>query len=389
MSGLNNGSSGLFSGVSGLAIAATAGSGLYNKWSGLGGGPGGPLPVNTIPPSITGGFYEGDDLTFVPGTWTGAISYEYRILNGDVAAPADPVEVLLDWTAATSGEITGITTGDYLWIQERATGVGGSAIATATSGHGPMEELTPADASIIGSAGLDTTAQTSATTYTFDMTITSTPRRQLYVALQAQGTSGGATDVTWSDVTAEGVALSFIEAFSFTDATRICRVEIWGLAGSTVPTGAGVTISATRSASTNTMRSQLAAIAVGNTSENLATASDVAQQTSATDATSYAFNVTTSVNKRLVLGFVSGQYTSNTLTTTTFTDNSTGWTTSLDPWISGAISRSASAVGWMGVLTRAIATASTVSLGWLRTSDSGGNQRYGVATTIDLPGDNS
>lgn len=45
MSGLNNGSSGLYSGASGLVIAATAGSGLYNEWEGLGGGSSLPFPA--------------------------------------------------------------------------------------------------------------------------------------------------------------------------------------------------------------------------------------------------------------------------------------------------------------------------------------------------------
>jgi hypothetical protein len=44
MPGLNNGSSGLFSGASGLAIAAAAGAGLYNQWEGLAGGDGGSGP---------------------------------------------------------------------------------------------------------------------------------------------------------------------------------------------------------------------------------------------------------------------------------------------------------------------------------------------------------
>lgn len=38
MPGLNNNSSGLFSGASGLAVARAPASGLYNQWSGLSGG---------------------------------------------------------------------------------------------------------------------------------------------------------------------------------------------------------------------------------------------------------------------------------------------------------------------------------------------------------------
>jgi len=38
MSGLNNGSEGLFSGAAGLQIARSPDSGLYNEWEGLGGG---------------------------------------------------------------------------------------------------------------------------------------------------------------------------------------------------------------------------------------------------------------------------------------------------------------------------------------------------------------
>jgi hypothetical protein len=254
-----------------------------------------------------------------------------------------------------------------------------------------MEVLVAADASIIGSDGLDTAAATLATIYTFDIDITDTPRRQLYVALQLQQGSGTVETPTWSDVSINGEALTFIERFSFADGSRFVYTDIWGLAGSDVPVGTALTISAQRSASTVSMRAQLGAVAIGNTGATLATAAAVAQQTSATDAGTYAFNVTTSVAKRLVLAFVGGSYTNNGLTTTTFTDNSSGWDISLDPWISAKIARTTLATGWLGALTRAIATASTVSIGWLRGSDgaTGGNQRYGVLTTIDLPGDNS
>jgi hypothetical protein len=386
MSGLNNGSSGLFSGVSGLAIAT--GAGLYNDWAGLSGGGNEPPPVNTIPPTVGGDLYEGGTVTIVPGTWTDADSYRYRLIKGDAVEPDSPVVEFTAWSAATSGTASGIADGDYMWAQEEATGPGGVTIATSLAGHGPMEELVPTDASIIGTAGLDTTSVTASTVYSFDMTITDTPRRQLFVALQLQQGTGTVETPAWSDVKAEGVSLTLVEAFSLSDgASRHVYTEIWGLAGGTVPVGAGVTIEATRPATTTTMRSQLAAVAVGNTGASLATAADTAQQTTTTDATNYTWNVTTSVAKRLVIAFVGGAYLSTPAAgTATFTDNGTSWTTSLKPWDdSSPITKSASAVGWLGALSRAIATASTVSVGFLRSD----TQRYGLVTTIILPGDNS
>lgn len=62
-------------------------------WAVGGGSPSNP-PVNIDLPAMTGDTVQGGTLVFVPGTWTGAISYRYRVLRGDVSAPASPIDVL-------------------------------------------------------------------------------------------------------------------------------------------------------------------------------------------------------------------------------------------------------------------------------------------------------
>jgi hypothetical protein len=349
---------------------------------------GAPAPINTLAPTVGGDLYAGGTVTIVPGTWTGASSYRYRLIKGDALAPESPVVEFTSWSASPSGTASGIADGDYVWAQEEATGPGGVTIATSVAGHGPMEELAPADASITGAGGLDAVSSFVSVPYAFEMDITDTSRRQLFVALQLLQSTGSVETPAWSDVKAEGVALSLIEAFTVSDgASRHIYTEIWGLAGNTVPVGGGVTIEATRPATTSAMRAQLAAVGVGNTGASLATASDVAQQSNTADATGYTWSVTTSVAKRMVIAFVGGSFiTSPTGGTATFTDNGTGWTTSLQPWDVGPpITKTAASIGWLGALSRAIATASTVNVGFLRSA----TQRLGVVTTITLPGDNS
>jgi hypothetical protein len=348
-------------------------------------GGGGPAaPVNTVAPSLTGDTTQGGTIEIVAGTWTGATSYRYKIVKGDAIAPTSPEVVYLDWTTSTSTPVSGISDGDYLWVKEEATGAGGVTVATATTGFGPMSSIPAADASIIGAGGYNSAANTAATAYSFTMDISNVTRRGLLLSLHAQYSSG-ATDPSFNSVTIEGIPLTLVTSYVFADtATRTTRTEIWALWGNDVPTGTGLTVSYTRSASTNSTRTTASAIAIGNTQIAAPASGDVTQSTSVTDAAGYTFSVSTAVAKRLCIAFVNGQWT--TFTGTNVFTAGTGWTKELDLWPG---TRATSSLAWGAVQSKAVATASTFNADYTITESGGSNQRYGILTMVRVAGDNS
>lgn len=332
---------------------------------------------------MTGDTIQGGTLVFVPGTWTGAISYRYRVLRGDVSAPASPIDVLLDWTPDTSTLVDGIADGDYLWLQEEATGAGGVAVATAAAGHGPMEALPPADASIIGIGGLNTAAATTATQFTFDMDIANVPARGLLLFLTSQGTSG-ASNPTWDAVSVEGVPMTLLYRGSQLDGTRWVGDEIWYLWGNDLPVGTGMTVQGTRSASTNSMRQAMAAIAIGNTQAAPPVAGDVAMLADLVDRTTYTFSGATTAAKQLVVAFPHGQFAGFT-SGLTYTPDA-AWNNALAPW---PAARNGTSLTWAALMTKVYASAGAFSTGYSITESGATSQRYGLMPYVRLQGDNS
>jgi len=340
-------------------------------------------PVNLIPPGMGGDLEQGGTLIFAPGTWDNAETYRYRVLRGDVTGPTDPEDVLLDWTTDTSALVEDIEDGDYLWLQEEATGPYGVTVATAVAGHGPMEALAFANATIIGVGGLNTATTASATTYTFDMDITDTPARGLLLHLQCQGQKG-ASNPTWSAVTIDGIPLTYKFSGEHNDGSnRDQLVEVWELWGNDLPVGTGLTVSATKSASTNSMRSTLAAVAIGNTQATAPAAGAMAFQADAAQLDAYSFPYTTTLADRLIIAFCCGQWVS-TSATGVFTGG-TGWIDRIEPWPG---SRNGTSLAWAAAMTRAQATAATFTVDFAHTE--GGNlHRYGSVTTIEIAGNNA
>lgn len=340
-------------------------------------------PENLTPPYITGDLVQGGELVFHPGDWLDAVTFRYRVLRGTVAAPNVPAEVLLDWTTNTATPVTGINDGDYLWLQEEATGPGGTAVATAFAGFGPMVALAPADATIIGAGGLSATSVLAATTYTFPIDIADVPARGFVLELHMQG-AAEVTPPTWSAVTIAGIPLTKIYSTTFADSTRVTWSEVWVLWGPTVPVGAGLVVSATRSATAASARSNMAAIAVGNTSAAAPTAANVSYRTNPADLSAYSWNdLATTLPKRLVLAFCQGQFLS-TGGAPVFTPG-TGWTTQVPPW-PGA--RAAGSLAWQAVMSKTFAAVTDPFTVDYTITDTGA-QRYGMALVLQLQGDNS
>ena len=339
--------------------------------------------VNIAAPYMSGDTEQGGTVIFNPGVWDNAVSYRYRVLAGDVDAPFDPIQVLLDWTTDTSTPITGIEDGEYLWLDAEATDAGSNtAVARSSAGHGPMEAAVPADAVILGTGGLNTATSASAQAYSFTMDIADATMRKFVLHLTTQGTSG-AVNPTWNSVLVGGEPLTKVSSGHLDDdATRSVFVEVWELNGTAVPVGTGILVEATKSASTNTMRSTMAGVAIGNTSVEPLEAADVSFYSSTTTAASYSFASSVPDNKRLVLGFLSG----NSVTTggTPVVTPGTDWTLDITPW-PGV--RNGAAVGWSALMTREIAVAGSFNADYA-VADTG-SQRFGFVAVVRLAGDNS
>lgn len=137
-----------------FTMPSAAGIELYalDVWAGLSGGGSVPLvnsrwvtalgrvtaavgptvPVNTVPPSITGPAQEGQTLTGAIGTWTGAVTFAYQWLRGG-AAIAGADELTYVPQAADVGQL--------LAFQVTATNAGGSTPATSAA-VGPVTAST-------------------------------------------------------------------------------------------------------------------------------------------------------------------------------------------------------------------------------------------------------
>lgn len=349
----------------------------------------GPTPINLTLPSIAGDLYEGGQVTFTPGLWSDAVSWRYRVLKGTVTEPDDPVEVLLDWTASTTGTIPGISDGDYLWLEEEATGPGGqTAVAASIAGHGPMESLSAADAAVIAVGGYNSPTSVATTEiYTFNITIPAASRKGFLLCLHCQGTAVSPYP-TWSSVSINGTPMTLIKSIQQTtvlDATRGAYTEIWGLWGNDVPSGSNMVVTATKSPH-GTMRSTLVGIAIENTQTTMPVDGDIASFGEDDNLTSYSFASSTSANKKLVIAFPFGQFFSGITGDLTVTPGS-GWTEHFtDSWPNA---RNGSSLTWTTVMTNPRATSGAFNIDYTAVDGSTTVQRYGGAITVTIAGDNS